>query len=196
MLSIFLSDLEHDLISGVPSLRLYEDCRTLLVHSALVAGGRRQLDFPIKLGDARGRVPQGLLKRTDDFGALILPEEGELLLVVVLPLDIVGKEVLQLILSEVILDDDFDYLKAAIHQLVELVQGRLLLVEQVAVQELQVHGLVEVEVLATSEEGLLVLDVGEALNKGVEVLAIHAPRRIQFNVALHLIIYLYYNYHL
>ena len=46
-LSIFLSDLEHDLISGVPSLRLYEDGRTLLVHSALVAGGRRQLDFPV-----------------------------------------------------------------------------------------------------------------------------------------------------
>ena len=189
-LSIFLGDLEHDLISGVPSLRLYEDGRALLVHSALVAGSRRQLDFPVELSDARGRVPQGLLKCADNFGTLILPEERELLLVVVLPLDIVGKEVLQLVLREVILDDDFDDLKAALHQLVELVQRRLLLVEQVAVQELQVHGLVEVEVLATPEECLLVLDVREALDKRVEVLAVHAPRRIQSNVALHYIIYL------
>jgi hypothetical protein len=194
-LSIFLGDLEHDLISGVPSLRLYEDGGALLVYSALVTGSRRQLDFPVELRDARGRVPQGLLKCTDNFGTFILPEECELLLVVVLPLDIVGQEVLQLVFREVILDDDFDDLKAALHQLVELVQGRLLLVEQVAIQELQVHGLVEVEVLAAPEECFLVLDVCEAFDKRVEVLAVHAPRRIQSNVALHYIyIFYYYNH--
>ena len=98
-----------------------------------MAGGRRQLDFPVELRDARGCVPQRLLKCTDDFGTLILPEERELLLVVVLPLDIVGQEIFQLVLREVVLYNDFDDLKAALHKLVELVQSRLLLVEQVAI---------------------------------------------------------------
>lgn len=60
-----------------------------------------------------------------------------------------------------------------------------MLVEEVRVEELKVHGVVKVEVSLASQEYVLVLDVSETLNERIEKLAVHASGRINANLPLH-----------